>query len=45
MGGSVTAADIIAWDFGYTNTDVTLTDSYNHSAASTSPLTHVTLVE
>lgn len=45
MGGSVTAADIIAWDFGYTNTDVTITDSYNHAAASTSPLTHVSLVE
>ena len=45
MGGSVQAADIIAWDFGYTNTDVTLTDSYNHANPGTTPLTHVLLVE
>ena len=45
MGGSVQAADIIAYDFGYTNTDVTLSDSYNHANASTTPLSHVALVE
>jgi Flp pilus assembly protein TadG len=45
MGGAINAADIIAYDFGYTNTDVTLSDSYNHANPSTTPLTHVLLVE
>lgn len=45
MGGSVTAAGIIAWQLGYINTDLTITDSYNHSNATTTPLSTVSLVE
>lgn len=45
MGGSVTAAGIIAYQLGYINTDLTITSGYSQANPNTTPLTQVALVE